>query len=57
MPAPWLLGPVFSLPIVQVAAAASMAALAGSRMRSATPTTDPAATPMDLGTCENDEEA
>ena len=48
---------LLSLPIVQVAAAASMAALAGRRMRSAAPTNDPAGTPMDLGTCENDEEA
>src|SRR5258708_31298281 len=42
------------LEIVQLAATASMAALAGRRTRSATPTIDPPTTPTDLGACEDD---
>jgi len=40
--------PSSSHPIVQFAATASMAALAGRRMRSATPTIDPATAPKDF---------
>src|SRR6266851_1420798 len=44
------------LEIVKLAATASMAALAGRRTRSATPTIDPPTTPTDLGACEDDGE-
>ena len=45
-----------SLPIVQLAATASRPALRGRRMRSATPSLDPATTHQDLGACEEGRE-
>jgi hypothetical protein len=47
-------GPSSSLPIVQLAATASRAALTGRRTRSATPTLDPATTHKGFGACEQE---
>jgi hypothetical protein len=43
--------------VLAVAAAASLAALLGRRMRSAPPTIDPVATRKDFGVCEEAESA